>query len=214
MFQDGKLEDMIDTLPQFLEVFMKRPSTVRQNDLDEAVSYLSDESVIEKASKSVNSEKFKKLWNGDIPSYESRSEADLALASILAFCCGRDIAQMASLFRQSGLMREKWNRKQSGTTYGQITLETARGNVFTTYKLYGISSAQDDFSDDDLERLYVMQPFKNNLYACTDIGNSNLFADYYKTAARYIPERKKWFVYNGQSWESDTGILKVMQLCK
>src|SRR5699024_6170218 len=58
VFQDGKLEDMADTLPQFLEVFMKRPSTVKQNDLDEAVSYLSDESVIEKASKSVNREKF------------------------------------------------------------------------------------------------------------------------------------------------------------
>jgi len=86
---------------------MKRPSTVRQNDVDEAVSYLSDESVIERASKSVNREKFKKLWNGDIPSYESRSEADLALASILAFWCGRDIEQMDRLFRKSGLMRKK-----------------------------------------------------------------------------------------------------------
>ena len=214
VFQDGILEDMTDTLPQFLEVFMKRPSTVRQNDVDEAVSYLSDESVIEKASKSVNREKFRKLWNGNIPSYESRSEADLALASILAFWCGRDIEQMDRLFRQSGLMRDKWDRKQSSTTYGQITLETARRNVFTTYKPYGISSANDDFSDDELKRLKTMQPFKNNHYTCTDIGNSNLFADYYKSVTRYIPERKKWFVYNGQAWESDTGNLKVMQLCK
>src|SRR5699024_3832067 len=57
VFQDGKLEDMTDTLPQFLEDFMKRPSTVRQNDIEKTVSYLSDESVIEKASKSVNREK-------------------------------------------------------------------------------------------------------------------------------------------------------------
>ncbi len=85
---------MTDTLPQFLEVFMKRPSTVTRNDVDEAVSYLSDKSVIEKTSKSVNRDKFKKLWSGDIPNYESRSEADLALASILAFWCGRDIEQM------------------------------------------------------------------------------------------------------------------------
>lgn len=134
VFQDRNLEEMTETLPQFLEVFMKRPSTVRQNDVDEAVSYLSDESVIEKASKSVNLEKFKKLWKGDIPSYESRSEAVLALASILGFWCGRDFKQMDRLFRQSGLMRNKWDRKQSGTTYGQFTLETARRNVFTTYK--------------------------------------------------------------------------------
>lgn len=214
VFQVRNLEEMTETLPQFLEVFMKRPSTVRQNDVDEAVSYLSDESVIEKASKSVNLEKFKKLWKGDIPSYESRSEAVLALASILGFWCGRDFKQMDRLFRQSGLMRNKWDRKQSGTTYGQFTLETARRNVFTTYKSYGISSANNDFSDDDLKRLKEMQPFKNNHYACTDIGNSNLFADYYKSVARYIPEREKWFVYNGQTWESDTGNLKVMQLCK
>src|SRR5699024_9171825 len=112
VIQDGNLEDMTDTLLQFLKTYMKRPSTVRQNDVDEAVSYLSDESVIEKASKSLNREKFKKLWNGDIPSYESRSEGDLALASILAFWCGRDMEQMDRLFRKSGLMRNKWDRKQ------------------------------------------------------------------------------------------------------
>ena len=33
---------------------------------------------------------------------------DLALASILAFWCGRDIEQMDRLFRKSGLMRKKW----------------------------------------------------------------------------------------------------------
>src|SRR5699024_10525360 len=38
VFQDGNLEDMTDTLPQFLETFMKRPSTVKQNDEDETVS--------------------------------------------------------------------------------------------------------------------------------------------------------------------------------
>ena len=153
---------MTDTLPQLLEVFMKRPSTVSQNDVVETISYLSDESVIDKTSKWVNREKFKKLWNGDIPSYESWSEADLALASILAFWCGRDMEHMDRLFRKSGLMQNKWYLKQSGTTYGQITLETARRNVFTTYKPYGISSASDDFSDDELERLNDMQPFKNN----------------------------------------------------
>lgn len=126
VFQDGNLEEMTDTLPQFLEFFMKRPSTVRQNDIEETGSYLPDEPVIEKASKSVNGAKFKKLWSGDTPSYESRSEADLALASILAFWCGRHIEQMARLFCQSGLMRNKWDRKQGGTTYGQNTLETAR----------------------------------------------------------------------------------------
>ncbi|MEG3072109.1 MAG: phage/plasmid primase, P4 family [Candidatus Syntrophopropionicum ammoniitolerans] len=32
--------------------------------------------------------------------------------------------------------------------------------------------------------------------------------------ARFVPERKKWFVYDGRVWASDTGNLKVMNLCK
>src|SRR5699024_1856197 len=126
VFQDGDLEDMTESLPSFLDAFMKRPSLVTEDTLAESKSYLSDEAVIEKARQSVNGEKFKKLWAGDISAYESRSEVDLALASILAFWCGRDITQMDRLFRQSGLMRDKWDRAQSGTTYGQLTLEMAR----------------------------------------------------------------------------------------
>ena len=32
---------------------------------------------------------------------------------------------MDSLFRQSGLMREKWDRPQSGSTYGALTIQNA-----------------------------------------------------------------------------------------
>ena len=32
--------------------------------------------------------------------------------------------------------------------------------------------------------------------------------------ARYVPERKKWFIYNGRVWEPDTGNLRAMELCK
>lgn len=48
-------------------------------------SYLSDESVYSKASSSKQSEKFSALWNGEIPEGKSHSEADMALAEILAF---------------------------------------------------------------------------------------------------------------------------------
>jgi len=57
-------------------------------------------------------------------------------------------------------------------------------------------------------------PDQNPRYACTDIGNGNLFADYYQSQARYVPERKLWFVYNGKVWEADVGNLRAMELCK
>ncbi len=49
----------------------------------------------------------------------------VSLASILAFWCGGDTEQMDRLFRKSGLMRNKWDRVQSGSTYGALTLEKA-----------------------------------------------------------------------------------------
>lgn len=59
-----------------------------------------------------------------------------------------------------------------------------------------------------------MTPEHDPRYACTDIGNGNLFADWAKALARYVPERKLWYIFNGKVWEPDTGNLRVMELCK
>lgn len=49
-------------------------------------------------------------------------------------------------------------------------------------------------------------------YSWDDIGSGNLFADCYKSYARYVPERKKWFYYLCGKWGPDNGL--VMELCK
>ena len=76
-----------------------------------------------------NGAAFSALWNGDISAYPSHSEADVALCNILAWWTNCDPARMDRLFRQSGLMREKWDRKQSGTTYGAITIKNAASST-------------------------------------------------------------------------------------
>ncbi len=40
------------------------------------------------------------------------------------------------------------------------------------------------------------------------------FADYYRDIARYVPERKMWYVFTGKLWEPDIGNLQTMELCK
>lgn len=215
VINQGKIILANDQLEILLDRYMQRPKTNIGIENEESNSFLSDSSVIEKASASTTGGKFKALWKGDTSSYPSQSEADLALCSILAFWCGRDINQMDRLFQQSGLMRDKWHRVQSGSTYGQITLEKAIAITKETYSPIGKkTSANEDFITDRLEDLSRLEPFKNPRYYSADIGNSNLFADYYKSIARYVPERKKWFVYDGRVWASDTGNLKVMKLCK
>ena len=80
-----------------------------------------DHELLERAMAARDGGKFRQLWEGDISGYPSQSEADLALASKLAFWTGGDRARMDLLFRQSGLMREKWDRED----YRQSTIEKA-----------------------------------------------------------------------------------------
>ena len=62
--------------------------------------------------------------------------------------------------------------------------------------------------------LYTLKPECVESYKRTDIGNSNLFADFYKDTVRYVPERKLWYVFDGKRWVPDIGNLRTMALCK
>lgn len=67
---------------------------------------------------------FQKLFGGDHSSYESQSEADLALCSIIAKRT-HDPQLIDGIFRQSGLFREKWDKLRGAQTYGRITIGKA-----------------------------------------------------------------------------------------
>jgi primase-polymerase (primpol)-like protein len=96
---------------------------------------LDDVEVLEKARKAENGEKFEHLWKGHTAGYDSHSEADMALCCLLAFWTGGDRSQMDRLFRQSGLMREKWDETHyaDGSTYGEKTIERALSTVTEHY---------------------------------------------------------------------------------
>jgi hypothetical protein len=66
-------------------------------------------------------EKFSKLWAGDHSEYPSQSEADQALCCKLAYYFKCDFDTIDHLFRQSGLMRDKWARED----YRKRTIENA-----------------------------------------------------------------------------------------
>jgi primase-polymerase (primpol)-like protein len=70
---------------------------------------LPDDILLRKAATARNGYKFARLWQGDASAYgNDHSRADLALLSSLLFWCGGDAARADGLFRQSGLMRDKW----------------------------------------------------------------------------------------------------------
>lgn len=104
---------------------------LRDEDADDgnanASTTLTEAEIIEKAKAAKNGEKFTALWSGDWQSTgaPSQSEADLKLCCALAFWTGKDTERMDRLFRQSGLMRAKWDERHGAKTYGAITVATA-----------------------------------------------------------------------------------------
>ncbi|MDO4549318.1 MAG: phage/plasmid primase, P4 family, partial [Clostridia bacterium] len=217
VIQHNEMKECGEALQVFLNRYMKRAEPVIDfSQYSQARSLLSDESVLAHARDAKNGEAFSALFDGDITDYGSQSEADLALCSMLAFWCGRDRNQMDRLFRQSGLYREKWDRAQSGSSYGAITLNKAAVSVKEVYSPLPRIAAHDEFSDldDTVPDLSALHPDTNPRYAWTDIGGANLFADCFRATARFVPERKMWYIYDGCVWRPDTGNLRAMQLCK
>ena len=202
------IEDRTEALSEILEKYMVRPGKPVSH-ASAPGSYLSDDSVLTKISASKQAEKFNALWNGIIPDGKSHSEADEALCAMLAFWCGGDTDQMDRLFRRSALMRDKWNRDD----YREATLSKAVAMCAEFYRPVGKFSAYDDFNDLQ-QKVAALSPAENDRYPWNDIGNGRLFADVFKDIARFVPERKQWFIYDSTRWVPDTGALKAMELCK
>ena len=109
-------------------------------------------------------------------------------------------------------MRDKWDRTQSGSTYGMITLTKAVKKCTAFYSPM-MATAEEDFND-ILQKLTEFELIENKRYQSGDIGYERLFADVFKAIARYVPERKKWFVYDRKRWVPDIANLKIMELGK
>ena len=73
-----------------------------------------------------NGSEIKALYSGDISAYNGDdSAADLALCNHLAYWTDCDAARMDSMFRESKLMRPKWDEQRGAQTYGEMTIGKA-----------------------------------------------------------------------------------------
>ena len=207
---DTDVVETAEALTWLLDTHMLRPTPPTPTVDIPGESHLSDEDVIIKAASAKNGEKFTRLWNGDTTGYKTHSEADAALLAILAFWCSGDKAQMDRLFRQSCLMREKWDEYRGADTYGNISLAKAVARMTDYYKPIIPRSAAEDFG---VDRLKELNPMDSSKYPWNDIGAGHIFADFYQDRLRYVPERKMWFHYEGGIWQPDTGNLRAMLYC-
>ena len=96
---------------------------------------LNTNEVISHIKASRQSAKFNALMAGNATGYGSQSEADLSLCAVVAFW-SQEHAVIDAIFRQSALMRDKWDEKHrgDGATYGQMTIEEALSGKSETYQ--------------------------------------------------------------------------------
>lgn len=229
-YREGGIPLDMTALQTVLDSFMKRAAPVVNKHI-EPCSYLTDEQVIEHARASASGERFMDYFSGNWQKYfDNQSDADMGFLSMLAFWCGCDEEQMDRIYRSSGMMRPKWDRQQSGTTYGAITIRNVIATCKQIYLPVKAGSAEDDFGvldeDKDIELDYRpdlsqitvtlddMQVQSNPRYQRDEIGIGNIFADYFQSIARFNRDRGVWYVYDGTVWRADEGKLKVSELAK
>jgi putative DNA primase/helicase len=106
------------------ELFPARPKPAPPRNV--APLETDDEELLTRARAARNGSDFERLWRGDTSAYAGDdSRADLALCGALAFWTGPDPGRIDSLFRRSGLMREKWDARRGESTYGAETIARA-----------------------------------------------------------------------------------------
>lgn len=247
VYRAGAVTLDMDALEKTLDSFMKRKTPVKTvSSHFNHVSYLSDEEVIAHATRAVDedgnptaaAQRFKDYLAGDWQKYfDNQSDADMSFISSLCFWCGCNEEQIDRIYRSSGMMRPKWDRKQAGTTYGAITIRNAVALCKDVYTPIHVGADQDfDEMDDgggsdeketekdkpaftpDLSRITAslddLKPQSNERYGSGEMGLGYLFADYYRPIARFNASRGIWFVYDGKVWMPDEGDLAVSELAK
>lgn len=192
------LQERGEQLIAVLEKYMKRPTPSPDLTVPPTPSGavdLDDIALIERAKQSKGGAAFADLWAGNTAGYKSHSEADMALCNALAWWTNGDARRVDRLFRQSGLYREqKWNRRQSGSTYGAITVQNAVSSCRGGYDPGRYNSFGGD--SDNGNTASVKPP------DFSDAGNAAVFSDIHRNELIFV-DALGWLWWNGRKWERD-----------
>lgn len=101
-------------------------------------------------------------------------------------------------------MREKWDRKQSGSTYGTLTVQKAIAGCTEVYR--GKTEYRANIGGQNSSLISVGEPEqaeKQRLYSFDDTGNAQRFCDLFGGKVRYSYTDKRWLYYDGRKWCTD-----------
>lgn len=161
---------------------------------------LSIPDIIQRAEKSKTGTRFTMFMKGGWEQfYNSHSEADMAFANDLAFWTGRDFHKMDTIFRNSSLMRDKYDEKRGATTYGISLLNKAISEAVNIY------NPEQDGKEPDLVFNWNKPKKRAVARSWDDTGRGLRLNDQFGDVFRYMAADKTWYFYNGSYWELDNG---------
>lgn len=155
---------------------------------------------------------FTRLWNGNTSDHNNDdSAADQALCNHLAWWTNRDPNRIDRLFRQSGLMREKWEKRPD---YRRRTIDKAVRDTRGGYQPKHTSKSS------TAKRKKRTQPIKRvpanvdprtgevlgaaaELKHLTDLGNAEYMIAQHGTTLRYDVDSGRWLHWQGAYWRRD-----------
>lgn len=204
--------EIYDRTEELAEVFEKYfddsdvQGRVNLADFEKDEIKISNDALWERMFRSKNGDEIRSLYNGNLLK-EDHSGSDLALANHLAFWTGKSASRMDSMFRETSLMRDKWDRihfSDTGETYGERTIATAISSTTTTildrkhekeYAEFDVASNVEAVAVDEGEK-----PKKK--FRLNELGNAERIAYEYGYAIRYVSEMG-WMLWDGKRWKID-----------
>lgn len=168
---------------------------------------LSNDALWERMFRSKNGDEIRSLYNGNLIN-DDHSSSDLSLTNHLAFWTGKSASRMDSMFRETALMRDKWDRihfSDTGETYGERTIAEAISSTTTTvldhkheeeYAEFNIDFHSDVVAADEVEK-----PKKK--FRLNELGNAERIAYEYGHVIRFVGDTGHWYLWDGKRWKVD-----------
>ena len=145
----GEAKPIADRTEQVRQVcarYLAKTETAKPKAERRESTEMSNAELWERMFEAPNGAGIRALYNGDVSGYTSlhndgetyadKSAADMALCNHLAYWTENDAGRMDAMFRESGLMRDKWDELRGSQTYGELTIAEAIRSTSTYTPTY------------------------------------------------------------------------------
>ncbi|HDR3896739.1 phage/plasmid primase, P4 family [Bacillus cereus] len=166
---------------------------------------ISNDALWDRMFRSKNGDEIRSLYNGNLINND-HSASDLSLCNHLAFWTGKSATRMDSMFRETSLMRDKWDVihfRDTNETYGERTVATAISTTSSTILDHKqqFEEFSFDFIHEDVDEVVEDKPKRK--FKLTELGNAERIAYEYGHVIKYVSDIG-WYIWDGKRWKLDT----------